>query len=96
MSNTLHLSGDKWELSGWSLSSMQTIVFIDVITPKLAPVETGNRVKTNRRSALRLARSHRSGDLTAAWIPGTRFEALRDMARHVRRLSRINCVRGIG
>jgi hypothetical protein len=42
MSNTLHLSGDKWELSGWSLSSMQTLVFIDVITPKLAPVETGN------------------------------------------------------
>jgi hypothetical protein len=41
MSNTLHLSGDKWELSGRPLLSMQTIVLIDVITPKLAPVETG-------------------------------------------------------
>jgi hypothetical protein len=41
MSNTLHLSGDKWELSGRPLSSLQTIVIIDVITPKLAPVETG-------------------------------------------------------
>ena len=41
MSNTFHLSGDNWELSGRPLLSMQTIVLIDVITPKLAPVETG-------------------------------------------------------
>jgi len=31
MSNTLHLSGDKWELSGWSLSSLQATVIVEVI-----------------------------------------------------------------
>jgi hypothetical protein len=41
MSNTFHLSGDNWELSGWPLSSLQPTVIIDVITTKPAPVETG-------------------------------------------------------
>jgi hypothetical protein len=31
MSNTLHLSGDKWELSGWSLSSLQPTVIVEVM-----------------------------------------------------------------
>ncbi len=81
MSNTFHLSGDNWELSGRSLSSMQTIVFIDVITPKLAPVETGNPGQNESAECLEAGAQPRSGDLTAAWIPGTRFEALRDMVR---------------
>jgi hypothetical protein len=81
MSNTLHLSGDKWELSGWSLSSLQPTVIIEVIALMLAPVKAGDPVKINRRDALMLTRSHRSGDLTAVWIPDHRSEALRDLVR---------------
>ena len=43
--------------------------------------EAGDRVKTDRRDALKLARSHRSGDLTAVWIPDEASEALRDLVR---------------
>jgi len=38
-------------------------------------------VKTDRRDALKLARSHRSGDLTAVWVPDEACEALRDLVR---------------
>jgi transposase len=38
-------------------------------------------VKTDRRDALKLARSHRSGDLTAVWVPDEDSEALRDLVR---------------
>jgi hypothetical protein len=95
MSNTFHLSGDNWELSGCSLSPLQIIVIVGVIAPTLAPVKAGDRGKKNRRDALNLVRSHRSRDLTAAWIPGTRSEALRDLDGRVRPPSRINCVRVI-
>jgi hypothetical protein len=77
-SNTSYLSGEKWELSDCSLSSLQLIAIVEVIAPTSAPVKAGDRVKRNRRNASNLARSHRSGDLTAAWIPGT-IEALRDL-----------------
>jgi transposase len=43
-------------------------VAYDVIAPTLAPMKTGERVKTDRRDAERLARSYRSGDLTAVWV----------------------------
>ena len=38
-------------------------------------------MKTDRRDALKLARSHRSGDLTAVWVPDEDSEALRDLVR---------------
>ena len=38
-------------------------------------------MKTDRRDALKLARSHRSGDLTAVWVPDEASEALRDLVR---------------
>ena len=47
----------------------------------LAPVKAGDRVKTDRRDAERLARSHRAGDLTAVWVPDGATEALRDLVR---------------
>jgi hypothetical protein len=81
MSNTLYLSGDKWELSGCSLTSLQLIVIVEVTAPTLVPVQAGGRVERNRRVALERTRSHRSGDLTAAWIPDPRSEALRDLVR---------------
>jgi hypothetical protein len=39
MSNTLHLSGDKWELSGCSLFFLQPTVIVEVIALTLAPVK---------------------------------------------------------
>ena len=96
MSNTLHLSGDKWELSGCSLLSLQLIDIVDVIASTLVSVKPSDRVKRNRRDALNLARSHRSGDLTAVWIPGPRSEALRGLGRTPGQPSWINSGRGIG
>jgi transposase len=47
----------------------------------LVPKKSGDRVKTDRRDALKLARSHRSDDLTAVWVPDEGSEALRDLVR---------------
>ena len=40
-----------------------------VIAPSLIPTKAGDRVKTDRRDAGRLARCHRAGDLTPVWVP---------------------------
>lgn len=52
-----------------------------VIAPSLFPRRAGDRVKTDRRDALKLARLLRSGDLTPVWIPKEEDEALRDLVR---------------
>jgi transposase len=44
-------------------------------------VKPGDRVKTDRRDALKLARSYRAGDLTPVWVPDASHEALRDLVR---------------
>jgi transposase len=56
-------------------------VHCDVVAPTLVPVKSGDRVKTNRRDAEKLARCYRSGDLTAVWVPDAAHEALRDLVR---------------
>jgi transposase len=53
----------------------------EVIAPSLIPVKPGDRVKTDRRDAVKLARSHRAGELTAVWVPDPAHEALRDLVR---------------
>lgn len=53
----------------------------EVIAPTLVPTKAGDRVKTDRRDAERLARSFRAGDLTAVWVPDAAHEALRDLVR---------------
>lgn len=53
----------------------------EVVAPTLVPVKPGDRVKTDRRDALKLARSYRAGDLTAVWVPDAAHEALRDLVR---------------
>ena len=53
----------------------------DVVAPTLVPVKAGDRVKTDRRDAEKLARSYRSGDLTPVWVPDAAHEALRDVVR---------------
>jgi transposase len=53
----------------------------EVIAPTLVPVKAGDRIKTDRRDALKLARCFRAGDLTAVWVPDPAHEALRDIVR---------------
>src|SRR5690242_15747775 len=52
-----------------------------VVAPSLIPVRPGDKVKTNRLDALKLARLLRSGDLTAIWVPDREHEALRNLVR---------------
>ena len=52
-----------------------------VVAPTLIPKKAGDRVKTDRRDAERLARCFRAGDLTAVWVPDSAHEALRDLVR---------------
>jgi transposase len=63
----------------WQLTKMG--VHCEVVAPTLIPVKPGDRVKTDRRDAEKLARSYRSGDLTSVWVPDAAHEALRDLVR---------------
>ncbi len=63
----------------WQLTALG--VTCEVVAPTLVPVKAGDRVKTNRRDALKLARSYRAGDLTPVWVPDAAHEALRDLVR---------------
>jgi transposase len=56
-------------------------VACEVIAPSLVPVKAGDRVKTDKRDAAKLARCYRAGDLTAVWVPTPAHEALRDLVR---------------
>ena len=53
----------------------------DVVAPSLIPRKAGERVKTDRRDALTLARLHRAGELRAVWVPDEEQEAMRDLTR---------------
>jgi transposase len=63
----------------WQLTALG--VPCQVVAPSLVPVKAGDRVKTDRRDAAKLARSYRSGDLTPVWVPDAAHEALRDLVR---------------
>jgi transposase len=52
-----------------------------VVAPSLIPKKSGDRVKTDRRDAVQLARLARSGDLTAVYVPQVEDEAIRDLTR---------------
>jgi transposase len=52
-----------------------------VVAPSLIPNKPGDRVKTDRRDAVQLARLARSGDLTAVYVPKVEDEAMRDLSR---------------
>jgi len=51
------------------------------VAPSRIPKKAGDRVKTNRRDAVQLARLARSGDLTAVYVPKVEDEAIRDLSR---------------
>lgn len=63
-----------WQLTGLGVPC-------EVVAPSLVPVKAGDRVKTDRRDAAKLARSYRAGDLTPVWVPDAAHEALRDLVR---------------
>jgi transposase len=52
-----------------------------VVAPSLIPKKPGDRVKTDRRDAVQLARLMRSGDLTPVYVPTVEDEAIRDLTR---------------
>jgi transposase len=52
-----------------------------VVAPSLIPRRPGDRIKTDRRDAIKLAKLHRAGELTAVWVPGAAHEAMRDLVR---------------
>jgi transposase len=52
-----------------------------VVAPSLIPRRPGDRIKTDRRDAINLAKLHRAGELTAVWVPDQAHEAIRDLVR---------------
>src|SRR5262245_46542638 len=52
-----------------------------VVAPSLIPIRAGDRMKTDRRDAVMLAKLHRAGELTPIWIPDPAQEAMRDLVR---------------
>lgn len=52
-----------------------------VVAPAQMPKKAGDRVKTDRRDAVQLARLLRSGDLTPGYVPAVADEAIRDRVR---------------
>ena len=63
-----------WQLTGLGASC-------EVVAPTLVPKKPGERVKTDRLDAEKLARCYRAGDLTPVWVPDAAHEALRDLVR---------------
>ena len=53
----------------------------EVVAPSLIPKKSGERIKTDRRDALKLARLPRAGELTGIWVPDEEQEAMRDLCR---------------
>ena len=68
--------------TGYALHRQLAKMRIDciVVAPSLIPKRPGDKVKTDRRDALKLARLLRSGDLTPVWVPNEAHEALRNLA----------------
>jgi len=52
-----------------------------VVAPSLIPKRPGDKVKTDRRDAVEIARLLRSDDLTRVYVPSVEDEALRDLCR---------------
>ena len=52
-----------------------------VVAPSKIPKKSGDKVKTDRRDAIQLAKLHRSGELEAIHVPNTEDESIRDLCR---------------
>src|SRR5437764_2818989 len=53
----------------------------EVVAPSMTPKRSGDRVKTDKRDARKLARLLRAGELTPVYIPDATDEAIRDLCR---------------
>ncbi len=60
-----------------------------VVAPSKTPRKPGDRVKTDRRDAKKLAEMLRSGDLTPVWVPDEEQESIRDLTRAREELKRV-------
>jgi transposase len=70
----------------WQLTTLG--VHCDVVAPTLVPTRTGDRVKTDRRDAEKLARCYRAGDLTAVWVPDAAHGGITKTGNaHLRRIA---------
>ncbi len=69
--------------TGYDLQRLLTSMGVrcDVVAPSLIPKGSGDRVKTDRRDARRLAGLHRAGELTSIAIPTPAQEGVRDLCR---------------
>ena len=69
--------------TGYDLQRLLTSMGVrcDVVAPSLIPKGSGDRVKTDRRDARRLAGLHRAGELTPIAIPTPAQEGVRDLCR---------------
>jgi transposase len=69
--------------TGYELHRLLTCLGVrcDVVAPALIPKAPGDRVKTDKRDARRLARLHRAGELVAIRVPTPKEEAVRDLCR---------------
>ncbi|MGQ7889826.1 IS110 family transposase [Paenibacillus sp. WC2504] len=69
--------------TGYALFRFLISIGIDciVVAPTLIPKRAGDRVKTDRRDSLKLAKHLRFGELTPVWTPDEDHEALRDLVR---------------
>lgn len=56
-------------------------IFCNVVAPSLIPKRPGDRIKTDKRDALQLAKLHRAGELIPIYVPTPEDEALRDLVR---------------
>ncbi len=52
-----------------------------VVAPSKIPRKSGERLKTDKRDCITLARLHRAGELTPIYVPNEEDEALRDLVR---------------
>ena len=56
------------------------------LRPRSFPRSAGERIKTNRRDAIKLSRLHRAGELTQVWVPDPAHEAMRDLVQALQAL----------
>ena len=52
-----------------------------VVAPSMIPKKPGDKVKTDKRDAVQLARLLRAGELTPVYVPDREDEAIRDLSR---------------
>ena len=66
---------------GHSIRQIAKGIECSVVAPSLIPRRSGDRIKTDRRDAVNLARLFRAGELTSIYVPTVEDEAIRDLVR---------------